>query len=598
MELKIISPQEGGFVKEIQWNNEELKAEISEKMQDYKNLVFTEETIKEAKKDRANLNKLKNAFEDERKRIKRQCMAPYERFEAQVKELIGLIEEPIRLIDAQIKEVEEQKRQEKRKGIEELFGSIGFQNFVTLDMVFDEKWLNASVPMSRIEEQMKSRMYEIGNGIMTIRNLPEFSFEAMEVYKKTLDLTQAIQEGRRLSEIQKKKAAYEEEQWRKAEEEKARKQEEEAEKASVNQQEEKQPEAVEEREEPIDQPEKIVRLDFRVWGTREQLLALRNYMKDNHLKFGKVDEILAVQNSLAARQTKTGLTAYLTQDAFKKQINSVVGGKNGTRFISSIVSAVQVTPALQECTNPSILSAALLGEALNLSPSPQLGQFYMVPFDNKKKGVKEAQFQLGYKGYIQLAERSGYYKKLNVLAIKEGELIQYDPLNEEIEVELIEDDVIREETPAMGYYAMFEYENGFRKTMYWSKKKMLAHAEKYSQAFKRNGGAKSLELLEQGKIPEKDMWKYSSFWFKDFDGMAMKTMLRQLISKWGIMSIDLQTAVDKDMAVIHEDGSAEFVENEPEAEDTVVSDQELNEVPAEQPEEKAGSDVEDEFFNN
>ena len=286
---------------------------------------------------------------------------------------------------------------------------------------------------------------------------------------------------------------------------------------------------------------------------------------------------MAVQNSLANRQTKTGLTAYLTRDAVKKQINSVVGGKNGTRFISSIVSAVQVTPALQECTNPSILSAALLGEALNLSPSPQLGQFYMVPFDNKKKGVKEAQFQLGYKGYVQLAERSGYYKKLNVLAIKEGELVRYDPLNEEIEVNLIEDDVEREETPAMGYYAMFEYENGFRKTLYWSKKKMLAHAEKYSPAFKRNGGARSLELLQQGKIPEKEMWKYSSFWFKDFDGMAMKTMLRQLISKWGIMSIDLQTAVDKDMAVIHEDGSAEYVENEQE-EENVVAEQELQEV--------------------
>ena len=135
----------------------------------------------------------------------------------------------------------------------------------------------------------------------------------------------------------------------------------------------------------------------------------------------------------------------------------------------------------------------------------------------------------------------------------------------------------REETPAMGYYAMFEYENGFRKTLYWSKKKMLAHAEKYSPAFKRNGGARSLELLQQGKIPEKEMWKYSSFWFKDFDGMAMKTMLRQLISKWGIMSIDLQTAVDKDMAVIHEDGSAEYVENEQE-EENVVAEQELQEV--------------------
>ena len=303
---------------------------------------------------------------------------------------------------------------------------------------------------------------------------------------------------------------------------------------------------------------------------------------------------MAVQNSLANRQTKTGMAAYLTRDAVKKQINSVFGGKNGTRFISSIVSAVQTTPALQECTNPSILSAALLGEALNLSPSPQLGQFYMVPFDNKKKGCKEAQFQLGYKGYIQLAERSGYYKKLNVLAIKEGELIRYDPLNEEIEVELIDDDVIREEAPAMGYYAMFEYENGFRKTMYWSKKKMLAHAEKYSQAFKRNGGAKSLELLEQGKIPEKDLWKYSSFWFKDFDGMAMKTMLRQLISKWGIMSIDLQNAIDKDMAVIHEDGTADFVENEPE-QDNVVADQELQEVKEEKETESERS-VEDEFF--
>ena len=292
---------------------------------------------------------------------------------------------------------------------------------------------------------------------------------------------------------------------------------------------------------------------------------------------------MAVQNSLANRQTKTGMAAYLTQDAVKKQINSVVGGKNGTRFISSIVSAVQTTPALQECTNPSILSAALLGEALNLSPSPQLGQFYMVPFDNKKKGCKEAQFQLGYKGYIQLAERSGYYKKLNVLAIKEGELIRYDPLNEEIEVELIDDDVIREEAPAMGYYAMFEYENGFRKTMYWSKKKMLAHAEKYSQAFKRNGGAKSLELLEQGKIPEKELWKYSSFWFKDFDGMAMKTMLRQLISKWGIMSIDLRNAIDKDMAVIHEDGKTDYVDAAKAEDDGVVSDQELQEVQEDQP---------------
>ena len=292
---------------------------------------------------------------------------------------------------------------------------------------------------------------------------------------------------------------------------------------------------------------------------------------------------MAVQNSLARQDQSMKLSVYLQNDAVKKQINQVVGGKNGTRFISSIVSAVQNTPALQECTSPSIVNAALLGEALNLSPSPQLGQFYMVPFDNKKKGCKEAQFQLGYKGYIQLAIRSGYYKKLNVLAIKEGELVRYDPLDEEVEVNLIDDDILREEAPTMGYFAMFEYENGFRKTLYWSKKKMLAHAEKYSFAFYKNGGARSLELLEQGKIPEKDMWKYSSFWFKDFDGMALKTMLRQLISKWGIMSIDLQNAIDKEMAVIHEDGKTDYVDAVKAEDDGVVSDQELQEVQEDQP---------------
>lgn len=316
---------------------------------------------------------------------------------------------------------------------------------------------------------------------------------------------------------------------------------------------------------------------------------------------------MAVNNSLAKKPAKMGLTAYLSQDAVKKQINSIVGGKNGTRFISSIVSAVQTTPALQECTNPSILSAALLGEALNLSPSPQLGQFYMVPFDNKKKGCKEAQFQLGYKGYIQLAKRSGVYKKINVISIKEGELISYNPLEEELEVNLIEDDYERENTPTIGYYAMFEEVNGYRHSIYWSKQKMLAHAEKYSFAFYKNGGAKSLELLEQGKIPEKDLWKYSSFWFKDFDGMAHKTMLRQLISKWGTMSIDLQKAIDKDMAVIQEDGSADYVENAADEidNDNVVAEQEIKEVqsetkapdPEKESDQREASDIEAEFFN-
>lgn len=266
---------------------------------------------------------------------------------------------------------------------------------------------------------------------------------------------------------------------------------------------------------------------------------------------------MAVQNSLVKKEQKQTFSAFLAQDAMKKKINEMVGGEKGQQFITAIISAVSTNPGLAECDHSSIVSAALLGQSLNLTPSPQLGQYYLVPFNDKKRGCKVAQFQLGYKGYIQLAIRSGYYKKINVLAIKEGELIKYDPLAEEIEVNLIEDDELREATTTIGYYAMFEYQNGFRKTMYWSKKKMLAHANKYSQAF----NSESYKNLQEGKIPQSDLWKYSSFWYKDFDGMAYKTMLRQLISKWGIMSIEMQEAYTKDMATIKENGEYEYVDN-------------------------------------
>lgn len=281
---------------------------------------------------------------------------------------------------------------------------------------------------------------------------------------------------------------------------------------------------------------------------------------------------MAVNNSLqAASKKRLGISAYLSQDAVKNKINNVIGGKDGQRFISAIVSATTTNPALMECTNSSILSAALVGESLKLSPSPQLGQYYFVPYNSKEHG-KVAQFQLGYKGYIQLALRSGYYRKLNVVAIKEGELIRFDPLNEEIEVKLIEDEEERETAETIGYYAMFEYMNGFKKAIYWSKNKMLTHADKYSQAFSKDGGTIRTKYGEKkkasyadfaaGNYDPKDAWMYSSFWYKDFDGMAYKTMLRQLISKWGIMSIELQTAIDADMAVINEDGTKDYVETE------------------------------------
>lgn len=293
---------------------------------------------------------------------------------------------------------------------------------------------------------------------------------------------------------------------------------------------------------------------------------------------------MAMNNQLANRSQKVSLAVYLNQDVIKNKINSVIGGKDGQRFISAIVSATTTNPALQECSNGSILSAALLGEALKLSPSPQLGQYYLVPFNDKSKG-KVAQFQLGYKGYIQLAIRSGQYKKLNVMAIKEGELEYFDPLNEDIRINLMVDDWDkREAAPTIGYYAFFELVNGFRKAIYWSKSQMEAHALKYSQGYaadKKKGTA----------------W---TFWSKDFDGMAYKTMLRQLISKWGIMSIEMQMAFDGDMAVLNEDGTKDYVENDDsyvDAEATVVESESepVQEAPAEADASEA-SDVQQALF--
>lgn len=287
MELKIISPGENGFLKEIQWNQEEVKAWVAARVQDYKNIAYTEDQVKDMKKDRADLNKLRTAFESERKRLKKVCMEPYNLFEQQVKEVVALIDEPIQLIDSQLYELEERRKQQKKKDIEALFDTIGFQTFVTLDNIFDQKWLNASVSLGKIEEQMKSIMYKIGTDVATIGNLPEFSFEAMEVYKKTLDLNKAILEGQRLAEIQKQKQQYEEEQKRIAEEKARQEEQEQSVLAEVVEETAPVEEKVDSSPEPV-RPD-LVRMDFRVWCTKEQLMDLREYLIAHQIKFGRVE---------------------------------------------------------------------------------------------------------------------------------------------------------------------------------------------------------------------------------------------------------------------------------------------------------------------
>ena len=254
--------------------------------------------------------------------------------------------------------------------------------------------------------------------------------------------------------------------------------------------------------------------------------------------------------------------AYITNEGTQKGIVSTIGKENLTRFVSSIMSAVQTTPALKECTNTSILSGALLGESLKLAPSPQLGQFYLVPYDNKKEKCKQAQFQLGWKGYVQLAVRSGQYERIVASEVREGELKYFNAITEEFEIEPLPENE-RQKANVVGYYAMFKLMNGFRKEIYWSKEKMEAHAKQYSSGYRS-------DISNHTKY---------TFWSKSFDDMAKKTMLRQLISKWGIMSVDMQKAYEGDQAVISDDGTPQYIDNVETPEeiiDTVATEVEAN----------------------
>lgn len=193
----------------ISFNYEELKAELMTKVQMYETLVYTDEQVKDSKSDKAKLNKLKKALNDERIRLEKEYMVPFQDFKAKVNEIIGIIDKPIMMIDQQINEYESKQKQEKRNAIEELFAKIGFQSFVSLDMIFNTKWLNATVSMKSIEDDMNAELYRIGHDIATLKDLPEFAFEATDVYKTTLDINAAIAEGKRMQDIAKQKAEQE-----------------------------------------------------------------------------------------------------------------------------------------------------------------------------------------------------------------------------------------------------------------------------------------------------------------------------------------------------------------------------------------------------
>lgn len=203
MELQVNEIQ---IPERISFNYDELMLELKATLQRYEGLVYTADQMKQAKADKANLNKLKKALNDERIRREREYMRPFTEFKAQIADLIAAIDKPVALIDRQVKEYEEQKKLEKRKQIEEYFESeCDFPEWLKFDQIFVASWLNATCSMKTVEGDLKAMQETICRDLAVLSEMPAFAFEATEVYKQTLNLQTAVNEGKRLAEIQKRK---------------------------------------------------------------------------------------------------------------------------------------------------------------------------------------------------------------------------------------------------------------------------------------------------------------------------------------------------------------------------------------------------------
>ncbi len=236
---------------------------------------------------------------------------------------------------------------------------------------------------------------------------------------------------------------------------------------------------------------------------------------------------------------------YITGEKISKTIMKMVGPDRSQSYVTAMISAVSNNVELAKCQFATIVSASLVGESLKLSPSPFMGHYYLVPYNDTKNNRVVAQFQIGYKGYIQLAMRTGQYKDIDVIEVKEGEYLGRNSETGKPMFKFISDDDERDSKKTIGYLAYFETTYGFTKTLYWTINQMKNHALEYSKGYKKD--------IERGTS--------YTFWSKNFTAMAVKTMIRQIISKWGIMSVDLETAFKNDQAYIDENDKAEFIDN-------------------------------------
>lgn len=289
LELKIISPSEEGFVKEIVWNADEIAAAVAEKVGYYRNLVYTDDQITEAKKDRAALNKFITALKAKDREIKALCLKPYEVFHTKMLQIISQVEEPAALIDSQVKGYEEEQRAAKLKQIRELFQGKGFQPWVDLEKVFNPKWLNKSYSLKQIDADLTTIQHGIGEDILIINQMGEGQPAALMEYQRTLDKTAAVEAGKRYVE-----ARYAEQRLaetvKKEQEDAAKQKQAEIDRDLGISEYEADPGPVEiapAQQAGQEQPE-VKKISFSIWVTREQLAAVNRCLKENGIKFEQI----------------------------------------------------------------------------------------------------------------------------------------------------------------------------------------------------------------------------------------------------------------------------------------------------------------------
>ena len=245
------------------------------------------------------------------------------------------------------------------------------------------------------------------------------------------------------------------------------------------------------------------------------------------------------------KKPQTGLqkfNAMLENTRTQEYLTNVLGEKKQT-FVSNMVALVSSNKALSECDPSTIMFSCLKATALGLAIDPSLGLAWVLPYRDNKNNTTVATFQLGAKAYTQLALRTAQYKKINVRDVREGEIVGEDFVSGEMEFKKIEKD--REKAPVVGYVAMFELISGFRKQLYMSNEEIDAHAKRFSQTYRKG----------YGLWADKDMRPK----------MAEKTVLKLLLSKWGVLSVEMEQAIKSDSAVLGENNSVRYVDNEEDA---------------------------------